>query len=156
MTGGYSNILAVRLENVGQSSRWYPGAGLYRHVNLLVSNPVSVDVWGTFITTPLVTEQVAKIQLKTRIHKPEAAKELSLSTEIFDPRGRSLFVQKETLLIAGDSTKIMPLNIRSSGRRKVRLYTSLCTLLRWNKHRYNTPPALAFAASVLTLRVAFN
>lgn len=102
-----SNILAVRLQNVGQSSRWYPGAGLYRHVNLLVSNPVSVDVWGTFITTPLVTEQVAKIQLKTRIHKPEAAKELSLSTEIFDPRGRSLFVQKETLLIAGEFDQIM-------------------------------------------------
>ena len=102
-----SNILAVSLQNVGQSSRWYPGAGLYRHVNLLVSNPVSVDVWGTFITTPLVTEQVAKIQLKTRIHKPEAAKELSLSTEIFDPRGRSLFVQKETLLIAGEFDQIM-------------------------------------------------
>ncbi len=129
-----SNILAVRLENVGQSSRWYPGAGLYRHVNLEVTNPVCVDVWGTVITTPLVTELVAKIQLKTTITKPEKAKELSLSTEIIDPQGRSLFVQKDTLLIAGEFDQIMALeHPQLWSPESPALYKAVSTLYEGNK-----------------------
>lgn len=44
------NIIAVRLENKPESSRWYPGAGLYRNVRLVITDPVSVDHWGTYVT----------------------------------------------------------------------------------------------------------
>jgi len=49
------NTLAVQLTNVASSSRWYPGAGLYRNVRITVKNKESIDQWGTFITTPSIT-----------------------------------------------------------------------------------------------------
>lgn len=49
---GRNNTLAVRLENRPQSSRWYPGSGLYRNVHVITTNRIHIPVWGTQITTP--------------------------------------------------------------------------------------------------------
>ncbi|MBC8054098.1 MAG: glycoside hydrolase family 2 protein [Sphingobacteriaceae bacterium] len=64
---GKENTLAVQLNNVGLSSRWYPGAGLYRKVRIIVKNPTSVDQWGTYITTPFISATTAKVNIKTKI-----------------------------------------------------------------------------------------
>jgi beta-galactosidase len=61
------NVLAVHLNNVGQSSRWYPGAGLYRKVSIIVKNAESIDQWGTYITTPMITPDMAKVNVKTKV-----------------------------------------------------------------------------------------
>lgn len=61
------NIVAVRLENKPESSRWYPGAGLYRNVRIVVTDPVSVDHWGTYVTTPKVSAQKAGLNIETRV-----------------------------------------------------------------------------------------
>ena len=57
---GEKNTLAVRLENLPESSRWYPGAGLYRNVHLIITEDAYIPVWGTYITTPSVNEKFAK------------------------------------------------------------------------------------------------
>lgn len=49
---GSKNIVAVRAENKALSTRWYPGAGIYRHVWLTESNPVHIANWGVFVTVP--------------------------------------------------------------------------------------------------------
>ena len=59
------NELAVLLENRPQSSRWYPGAGLYREVRLLELAPVHVPVWGTQVLTPYVGKDYASVTLRT-------------------------------------------------------------------------------------------
>ena len=59
------NIIAVRLENKPESSRWYSGAGLYRNVRLVVTEPVSVGHWGTYITTPNVSARKAGLNIET-------------------------------------------------------------------------------------------
>lgn len=64
---GKNNTLAVRLENRPQSSRWYPGAGLYRNVHLIVTEKVHIPVWGTQITTPHVSDEFAAVRLQTKI-----------------------------------------------------------------------------------------
>lgn len=64
---GEKNTLAVRLENMPESSRWYPGAGLYRNVHVIITDNVHIPVWGTFVTTPVVSEDYAKICLNTSI-----------------------------------------------------------------------------------------
>ncbi|GAA4798233.1 beta-galactosidase GalB [Olivibacter ginsenosidimutans] len=64
---GRNNVLAIRLENKEQSSRWYPGAGLYRNVHVISSNNIHVPVWGTYVTTPFVSEAYASVKLKTDI-----------------------------------------------------------------------------------------
>ena len=61
------NEIAVRLQNREQSSRWYPGAGLFRNVHLIQKPNVYVPIWGTHITTPYVTEELASVNIKTRV-----------------------------------------------------------------------------------------
>lgn len=61
------NIVAVRLENKPESSRWYSGAGLYRNVRIVITDPVSVDHWGTYVTTPKVSAKKADLNVKTRV-----------------------------------------------------------------------------------------
>lgn len=63
-----NNEVWVRLDNKPESSRWYPGAGLFRNVHLIETSDVYVPVWGTHITTPYVTEKLASIRLRTNIH----------------------------------------------------------------------------------------
>ncbi len=81
--GGVGNVLAVRLENRPQSSRWYPGAGLYRNVHLVVTGKVHVPVWGTYVTTPRVGEDFASVRLQTRIENAEGLN-IRLQTRILD------------------------------------------------------------------------
>ena len=82
------NELAVRLENATDSSRWYPGAGIYRNVHLLVVDDVHIPVWGTQLTTPVVKEHIARIELRTQVVRPEVVAEpLRLVTEIKDQHG---------------------------------------------------------------------
>lgn len=61
------NVLVVRLENKQESSRWYSGAGLYRNVRLVVADPIHIGHWGTFITTPEVSERMGKVHIATCI-----------------------------------------------------------------------------------------
>ena len=75
------NEIAVRLQNREQSSRWYPGAGLYRNVHLICSPSVHVPIWGTHITTPYVTDEMASINLKTRVTNA-LGKQITLRTQI--------------------------------------------------------------------------
>jgi hypothetical protein len=78
------NLLAVRLENYPESTRWYPGAGIYRNVHLIVTNDVHVPVWGVQLTTPTVKPEYAKVNLKTKVDYPagKTVENLSLITEI--------------------------------------------------------------------------
>lgn len=75
-----TNLIAVRLENQPRSSRWYPGAGLYRNVRLLVKNKASFDPWGIFVTTPLVQDEVAKVNVKAAV----SGEGLSMQARIVD------------------------------------------------------------------------
>ncbi|GAO44562.1 putative glycosidase [Flavihumibacter petaseus NBRC 106054] len=62
---GQENVIAVRLDTEKWDSRWYPGAGIYRHVWLVKTDPVHVGHWGTTITTPEVSAAAAAIKLNT-------------------------------------------------------------------------------------------
>lgn len=50
------NRVDVSLNNVEESSRWYPGAGLYRPVTLIVTNKTHLDPWKTFVKTQRITK----------------------------------------------------------------------------------------------------
>lgn len=99
LNAGGKNTLAVRLENLPQSSRWYPGAGLYRNVHVIVTEDVHIPVWGTQITTPRVSEEFARVNLKTHINRPEGTEtsRYNLVTEIWNPYGTRLLETKTQL-----------------------------------------------------------
>jgi beta-galactosidase len=64
---GGANVIAIRLDNPPASSRWYPGGGIYRNVWLVKTSPVHVGQWGTFVTTPVVMKDSAKVNLKVSV-----------------------------------------------------------------------------------------
>lgn len=76
------NVLAVRLQNRERSSRWYPGAGLFRKVYFVIKDKESFDQWGTVITTPLIEEEVASVHIKSAI---TGKSRLAVRTTILDP-----------------------------------------------------------------------
>ena len=69
---GEENILAVRLDTENWDSRWYSGAGIYRHVWLVTTQSVHVSHWGTYITTPHVSDREAEIRMEVKVdnHRP--------------------------------------------------------------------------------------
>ena len=64
---GGKNMLAVYADTRQHDSRWYPGGGLYRKVQMLVVNPVHVAVWGTYITTPIIKSNSADVRISTAV-----------------------------------------------------------------------------------------
>ncbi len=81
---GGENQLAIRVDNPNHSARWYPGAGLYRNVWLVKTNPVHVAQWGTYITTNEVSEESAKVSIKVTIdNKTREQVEVEVATEIY-------------------------------------------------------------------------
>ena len=94
---GEVNTLAVRLENKPESSRWYPGAGLYRNVHLVITEDVHIPVWGTQVTTPRVSETLARVELRTKVEGYAEGDDLYIYTEIIDPNGAVVATAKDTL-----------------------------------------------------------
>ena len=86
---GGDNVLAVRLENKPQSSRWYPGAGLYRHVHVVETEQMHVPVWGTQVTTPHVDKDYASVTLRTTVENADTCL-LTLETCILDSEGNEV------------------------------------------------------------------
>ena len=83
------NTLAVRLENLPQSSRWYPGAGLYRNVHVIFTEDVHVPVWGTYVTTPSVCADYASVRLETKVVGADGRR-IDIVTDICDPDGNKV------------------------------------------------------------------
>lgn len=93
------NTLAVRLENYPESSRWYPGAGLYRNVHVIVTGNAHIPAWGTYVTTPVITPGFAKVNLKTTVVRPSsvAAEKYNVVTEIKDKDNRTVATESTSL-----------------------------------------------------------
>lgn len=98
---GQNNTLAVRLENNEEQSRWYPGAGLYRNVHVTVTNKTHIPIWGTYITTPVVEKDFARVNIKTKVNS-QNPENLKLVTEIRD-KSNNVVASQEKALSAFDS-----------------------------------------------------
>jgi beta-galactosidase len=88
---GAENVLAIRLDNPPDSSRWYPGGGIYRNVWLVKTAPVHVAHWGTTITTPAVSRDAATVNVDFVLENESAQKvEAMVTTRIYElgPDGR--------------------------------------------------------------------
>jgi beta-galactosidase len=83
---GKENVISVRVDNSKQvNSRWYSGSGIYRHVWLMVNNPVHLAQWGTVVTTPEVTSESATVQVKTLIkNESENPRKVTVNISVLD------------------------------------------------------------------------
>jgi beta-galactosidase len=103
--GGQSNLLAVKVDNSAQpNSRWYSGSGIYRNVRLVTTGRLCIDHWGTYVTTPEVTDASASVAITSRIRNSSGqTKDVELRTEIIGPDGRSAGHAETHVTMPGDS-----------------------------------------------------
>ena len=104
---GEQNVVAVRVDNSKQRNcRWYTGAGIYRHVWLVTTEALHVAHWGTYITTPEVTKELAKVQVAVQVkNETEADKQAMVS----------VCLQKEDKEVAKGS---LPISVASLKEKK--------------------------------------
>lgn len=87
--GNEKNLVAVKVDNSKQpNSRWYSGSGIYRNVWLVTTNKIYVDHWGTFITTPEVSKEFAKVSIEIKVKNAlNHEQNVTVKTEVFDNEG---------------------------------------------------------------------
>lgn len=87
---GKTNLLVVRADNSGQpASRWYSGAGIYRHVRLVATSQVHVEKWGLFVTTPMISADGAAVSIHTTVtNQSDKAQEAVVHAEVYSPNDR--------------------------------------------------------------------
>jgi len=92
------NVIAVKVDNSLQpNSRWYSGSGIYRHVWLTTTSAVHVDHWGTYVTTPKVSEEEALVQVETNItNGGRENTSLRIVSTIVDKNGNQVASQVQT------------------------------------------------------------
>lgn len=87
------NILVVRVDNSNQpNSRWYSGSGIYRHVRLVITEPIHVGHWGVYVTTPEVSEESATVVVRTLVenNSSASAEEGIIRSVLLDPQGKEV------------------------------------------------------------------
>jgi beta-galactosidase len=106
---GKENILAVKVKNEGENSRWYSGSGIYRHVWLDVVSSVHVAPWGTSITTTRTSEKEAVVKVTTTItNNSNKVTNISLETKILNQDRQNLSnISTEKSIEAGKTVDIV-------------------------------------------------
>ena len=84
-----TNVLSVKVDNSLQpASRYYTGAGIYRHVRLVTTNTIHVEQWGVYITANQVSDKKASLNLETKVRNESSSNSILLETTILDPSGK--------------------------------------------------------------------
>lgn len=117
---GENNVVAIRVDRSRYiDSRWYPGAGIYRDVTLVTLDRLHIPVWGTFITTPKVTdsESIVKVAIDL-VNDYKEAKSFTVITDIYSPKGKLVATHSshETLAAKSRSTVAHQLTIAKTTR----------------------------------------
>ncbi|MEU6196234.1 glycoside hydrolase family 2 TIM barrel-domain containing protein [Streptomyces sp. NPDC047061] len=100
--GATANVLAVKVQNRLPSSRWYSGSGVYREARLVVTDPVHVARWGTYVTTPDVTDERAVVRVRTAVvDESGAGLDVTVLSRIADPDGRTVARTSSTVTVTG-------------------------------------------------------
>jgi beta-galactosidase len=111
--GSDPNVLAVKVDNSMQpNSRWYSGSGIYRNVWLVVTGKIAVNHWGTYVTTPQVSDKSALINIKTQIKSSTGKTETVKVTEsVYDEENKLVASVKSGNIVIADSIASVPLEM---------------------------------------------
>ena len=97
------NLLEVDLKNVEESSRWYPGAGIYRPVKLVTTGPEWIDPWKTFIRTTELKDGRATVELTMGLGCiPDSYQ--AIEVELRDAKGRLVGHEHQAVAANGKDT----------------------------------------------------
>lgn len=104
---GSENVLTVHVDHSRYAdSRWYTGSGIYRNVKLITLNKVRIPIWGTYLTTPEVSDEKASVKLEVTLENElgnESAVEVS--TQLINKNGTTVAEAKSQIIIDKNSQK---------------------------------------------------
>lgn len=101
------NELAIHVDTREHDSRWYPGAGIYRKVQMVVVDPIHVGVWGTQITTPVVKVNYADVRIMTKVvnNSPNNEEKIKVENIIVNLKGKEIARKEAVAKISAGATK---------------------------------------------------
>ncbi len=106
---GGNNQLAIRLDNPNNSSRWYPGAGIYRNVWLIKTNSVHIGQWGTFIQLKKIANHTATLHLSVEIeNKSNSDQKIELRTDLYQQNNKTGTSGKKVTAIPSSTVDVRP------------------------------------------------
>ena len=98
---GKKNVVAVKVVNYGKNSRWYSGSGLYRDVDLVVTDPLHIALWGAYVTTPDVSVDKSVVKVDVTVCNEAATEaEAEVSVRILDGKGQEVAAQRVPVQVA--------------------------------------------------------
>ena len=107
--GGKNNVLVVKVDNSRQpNSRWYSGSGIYRNVWLTVNHPVHVAHWGTYVTTPKVSKDLAELRIETTVANESAVPQSIIVEQVlYDRSSKEIGKANAKMYVASGSKGIV-------------------------------------------------
>jgi beta-galactosidase len=103
---GGENVVAVHADTREHESRWYPGGGLYRKVQLLVANLIHINVWGTYITTPIIKSNYADVRISTSVqNNSNKDEEVKVEQKIVNSEGYEIAKGDISSIISSEKNK---------------------------------------------------
>jgi len=111
--GADKNVIAVKVDNSQQpNSRWYSGSGIYRNVWLVKTSDVFVGHWGTYITTPQVSNTSATVLIKTTVNNSGFyGADVTVKTSIYNAAGAIVKTATTPLNVSGGDKNEIAQNI---------------------------------------------
>lgn len=110
---GQENVIAIRVVNEGENSRWYTGSGIYRHVWMVRTAPSYVDDWGTFITTNRIANNQADVSLTTTVINGNSNEtNFEVRVELISPAGKTVYNATQNVKVASRDTLEIPFNLQ--------------------------------------------
>ncbi|MFZ4564187.1 MAG: glycoside hydrolase family 2 TIM barrel-domain containing protein, partial [Bacteroidales bacterium] len=100
------NSIAIHADTRNHDSRWYPGAGIFRKIRMIVVNPVHIGIWGTYVTTPSVNADKAQVRIVQTIMNRQAKVkgEVKIENILLSPSGEEIARQMNIVQIASKDT----------------------------------------------------
>jgi beta-galactosidase len=107
------NKLAIHVDTRNHDSRWYPGAGIYRKVQMIVVDPVHVGIWGTQVQTPIVKPNYADVRIMTIVHNKSEinAERVKIENIIVNQKGVEVAKKEAVAAIAAGKTRDIEITI---------------------------------------------
>ncbi|OIK00337.1 beta-galactosidase [Streptomyces sp. MUSC 14] len=110
--GSTPNVLAVKVRNRLPSSRWYSGSGIYREARLVITEPVHVARWGTYVTTPEIAADRATVRVATTVvNESGTGTDVQVLSRIVGPDGRTVARAASTPAVSEQATEIHELTV---------------------------------------------
>ena len=100
------NTIAIHVDTRKHDSRWYPGAGIYRKIQMITVNKIHTAIWGTYVTTPIIKPHYADVRAAVNIvNMSNSASEIVVQNKILNANGIEIVATSNTYQIANNSEK---------------------------------------------------